>query len=310
MVQAAPTAGPSPRLLDTDTGKQVLQAERTFSKPYKYLINPENVCPDGVPVDLFVVFSTAGYSKARSVIRRTWGRDVRTSSGHRLIFIFGKPITTQLQNDIAFESLQLGDITQGDFKDSYRNLTLKTIMMLRWAMLHCPQARFVVKIDDDSFPNLGSFYRAMHGQAEETIYGQVMHGYVAEHSPDHRWYIPYEQFSGDVIPDFIVGGIYVIGGRVVELLYRARGQVKPFRLEDMYPTRMCTGVSRTRLDGMQYQKLPSLCEYQKAVYGHHVTAEEMNDLWYAMKQLVYKFQRLLFGMHICYCHTAQPLARL
>lgn len=293
---------------ELDIANDGLSIERQYNKPNKYLIQPHNVCPPNVGIDyLFVVFSAAGYASTRRVIRDTWAKEARRSSGNRVIFIFGKPGTTELQNALAFESEQFGDVVQEDFRDSYLNLTFKTVAMLRWASIHCPQARFVIKIDDDTLPNLANLYRAMHGQPEDAIYGEVKHGYVPERSPNHKWHIPYEEFKGDVVPDFITGGMYVIGGRVVDLLYKATGQVKPFRMEDMFLTGMCAErarVTRTHLVGSRIEKLSSPYEYRKSIYGHHVTAREMKELWYALKRLEYKCIHLFLSVHFCYCHEA------
>lgn len=292
---------------DTDIAKLSLPAERLHNKPYKYLLTPDGVCPKGAPIDyLFMVFSAPEYVEARNVIRRTWGRDATRSAGNRLLFLFGRPSTEKWQSALEFESQQYGDILQEDFQDSYRNLTHKTVMMLRWTTAQCPQARFVVKIDDDCFPNLGNFYRAMHGQPEDAVYGELKHREIPTRTPGHKWYIPYDEISSDVLPDFVSGGMYAIGGQVVDLLYRATGQVKAFRMEDAFLTGMCAeraGVARTHLVGTYNLKLSSLCEYKKAIYGHHVNPKELNDLWYAMKRLEYKCHRLLFSFHFCYCRT-------
>ena len=43
---------------------------------------------------------------------------------------------------------------QGDFLDSYRNLSYKNIMGKLWVSQFCEQAEFVVKTDDDQFIDL------------------------------------------------------------------------------------------------------------------------------------------------------------
>ena len=45
------------------------------------------------------------------------------------------------------------DILQWDFIDHYRNLTIKSILGLKWASDFCSTAKFVVKLDDDVFFN-------------------------------------------------------------------------------------------------------------------------------------------------------------
>ncbi|KAH7946185.1 hypothetical protein HPB49_021224 [Dermacentor silvarum] len=74
-------------------------------------------------------------------------------------------------------------------------------MLLRWAYLHCPQARFVVKIDDDCFSNLANIYRIVHGQPEDAIYGELLHKHIPSRDPLDKWHVPYEELPADVFPD-------------------------------------------------------------------------------------------------------------
>ena len=45
------------------------------------------------------------------------------------------------------------DIVQEDFIDSYRNLTVKSIMALKWATKYCKNAKLIFKMDDDTLVN-------------------------------------------------------------------------------------------------------------------------------------------------------------
>jgi len=40
------------------------------------------------------------------------------------------------------------DIIQGDFHDSFRNLTIKDIMFMRWMTTYCPQTKFIFKVSN------------------------------------------------------------------------------------------------------------------------------------------------------------------
>ena len=67
--------------------------------------------------------------------------------------------TEQLQQDsIRNESLVHGDIVQGNFLDSYKNLTYKTVMGHMWVSRFCRQAEFVMKADDDIYLDLYGLY--------------------------------------------------------------------------------------------------------------------------------------------------------
>ena len=56
--------------------------------------------------------------------------------------------------EIQNEHLLYGDIVQGDFVDTYRNLSLKAVVGNLWVSKFCSQAEFVVKTDDDMFVDL------------------------------------------------------------------------------------------------------------------------------------------------------------
>ena len=59
------------------------------------------------------------------------------------------------------------------FQDSYHNLTLKTVMGLKWMSIFCPHAKFILKTDDDIYVNVplltstaaleSNFYNNIHG---------------------------------------------------------------------------------------------------------------------------------------------------
>lgn len=52
------------------------------------------------------------------------------------------------------ESSTHNDIIQENFYDSYNNLTIKSIIMLKWLLNNCNRGKFLMKTDDDMFVNL------------------------------------------------------------------------------------------------------------------------------------------------------------
>jgi hypothetical protein len=52
------------------------------------------------------------------------------------------------------EDADFGDIIQFNFCESYRNLTLKTLMGFKWATEFCSNAHFIMKTDDDVYVNI------------------------------------------------------------------------------------------------------------------------------------------------------------
>ncbi|XP_037075434.1 beta-1,3-galactosyltransferase 4-like, partial [Pollicipes pollicipes] len=107
---------------------------------------------------LVVVASTPANVSRRNVIRATWGT-VALRTDVVLVFLVGRT-TERVQARLMREHAEHGDIVQGNFVDSYRNLTLKTTCMLEWVSRFCSRASLVLKVDEDVFlhiPNLLSF---------------------------------------------------------------------------------------------------------------------------------------------------------
>ena len=63
-----------------------------------------------------------------------------------------------MQKKIYKESEKYEDIIQGDFIDTYHNLSYKAVMGNVWVSEFCEQAEFVVKADDDQFIDLYEVY--------------------------------------------------------------------------------------------------------------------------------------------------------
>ncbi|NWW14641.1 B3G5B glucosaminyltransferase, partial [Oreocharis arfaki] len=91
------------------------------------------------------------------------------------------------------ESRQRGDILQGDFGDTYGNLTRKTLLLLRWARACCGGAAFVLKADDDAFVHVPAVatYLATWRQRPARLYLGRVHWWVApQRDPRSRHHVP------------------------------------------------------------------------------------------------------------------------
>ena len=54
-----------------------------------------------------------------------------------------------MQRRLGEEWRRHGDILQERFPDTYTNLTVKSLMMLKWHQTSCQGARYLLKADDD-----------------------------------------------------------------------------------------------------------------------------------------------------------------
>lgn len=83
------------------------------------------------------------------------------------------------------ESMKYGDVIVENFIDMYYNLTLKSIMLLKWVKFNCPTARYIMKVDDDVYLNVENVFKIVG--SEESVATNVLLGklYTTER-PDRR----------------------------------------------------------------------------------------------------------------------------
>ena len=124
---------------------------------FKFLINTD-ICNVERIALVSIIHSAADNKPARSMIRESWGNPSIPDIATRLVFLLGSTQDTGLQASIQEESDQFGDIIQGDFLDTYHNLSYKAIMGNLWVSEFCEQAEFVVKTDDDMYVDLYEVY--------------------------------------------------------------------------------------------------------------------------------------------------------
>ena len=88
------------------------------------------------PQVLVVIQSAPKNKNLRDEVRRTWGKSCVTThnSWCSLVFILGQLSndTDPLQDEIENEFNEYGDILQDSFLDSYNNLTIKSIHILKY----------------------------------------------------------------------------------------------------------------------------------------------------------------------------------
>ena len=84
----------------------------------------------------------------------SWGEPDIPGVVTKLAFLLGRPSDDKKQEILEEESRKHRDIVQGDFMDTYHNLSYKAIMGNLWVSEFCDQAEFVVKTDDDMFIDL------------------------------------------------------------------------------------------------------------------------------------------------------------
>ena len=229
---------------------------------FRYTLRPNALCKEKPVYLLIYIHSAPAHHRQRSFIRETWGnRRNFDNVTLDLVFLVGRPDTSVVQASILLESDMHGDILQEDFVDSYRNLTLKGVMGLRWIAEHCSSSRlrYVMKTDDDIFVNIFNVLKHLSqlDVEEPTLNRTVMcllwTRMKVVRNPSSKWYIPKQDFAPDYFPHYCSGSAFIYTSDLVLPLYNASLFTPFFWVDDFYVSGLL--VSRV---GASYRKLNHL----------------------------------------------------
>ncbi|XP_072167034.1 N-acetyllactosaminide beta-1,3-N-acetylglucosaminyltransferase 4-like [Diadema setosum] len=210
---------------------------------YKYIHNPD-VCSkgDGRRLKVLVIFMVTTAPKnieRRNLIRQTYGNrrnwPILSRGTFRVVFLLGAVRQPSLQAQLDMEAATHGDIVQEDFVDSYANLTLKTVMGLKWVASRCRQATFTMKIDDDSMIHQNRLLRLLKNAttrnftAAEALIAAPVH-----RNTSSKYYISEKYFPAPTYPPYLNGPGYILSTDLVEGLLREATTTPLFPWEDVF----------------------------------------------------------------------------
>lgn len=212
---------------------------------------------------------------------------------------------------IRSESEQYGDIIQENFIDTYNNLTLKSVLALKWMIQRCAQrSAFFMKVDDDTFLNVPNLLHYLLG-GTIPLYNDTLdlydthtyhvllprnrfnitRNYLGGHlfcssRPvsliSNKWYMPYYMFPGDKYPKYLSGSAYVMSADVVPRLYQAALNTTFIHIEDVYLTGICAEkihLPRRHNALFSYTRARDWCSFRGSISQHEVKDESMLDAY-------------------------------
>ncbi|KAG4079473.1 hypothetical protein HA402_005170 [Bradysia odoriphaga] len=209
---------------------------------------------------VIIVLSARTNFNDRNLIRQTYG-SVQYANNVQilaLIFILSQS-GAQADDEAVNKKLQaerdlFGDTMMGDFVDSYRNLTLKTIMAYEWLTEYCRQAQFVVKTDDDVIVNIFELTHQLDSfspaeMASSNIWGWIHFNEDTIKDEKSRFYAPAVDFPSGKFPEHCAGVGYITTFGVVERIINEISNSFPGRVsthEDVF----MTGVVPAHINSM------------------------------------------------------------
>ncbi|CAM1313989.1 Uncharacterised protein r2_g2449 [Pycnogonum litorale] len=225
---------------------------------YAYVKSLTDTCSKNPGIFILHVVHTApNHHKHRKYIRQTRGN----SSVHlkmATLFFIGIPGNTKELIRLFKEAEEYKDIVIQEYKDSYRNLTLKAMSWLQWVVQYCPQAAYILKTDDDVFVNTFQVFKFLNVIESQSKLGRrdnimcsirINNGVIRSKS---KWYVSKAEYSDDKYPPHCPGFAVIIGSDAVRRLHNASYYVPFFWIDDVYFTgvlRLKANITITRING-------------------------------------------------------------
>ena len=213
------------------------------SSIYNFNLNPdsklchfENSTNDYVRIFTYIHSSPSSFKK-RMFIRESW-----TSRSHfnyiRVMFVMGISSNKQINEQLLLESNIYNDILIGNFNDTYRNLTHKCVISLKWINQNCRDIDFIIKADDDTVFNIPVLHAYLNAlkltNAKKSI---VCHGYKKTkivRDPKKKWYVSKSELGGSFYLPYCVGFGLAMTFDLVDPMLNAINHTPFFWIDDYF----------------------------------------------------------------------------
>ncbi|XP_055701839.1 beta-1,3-galactosyltransferase 5-like [Phlebotomus papatasi] len=203
-------------------------------RDFDYIINQKSCRQLKMqPKFIILIHSAPRKRENRDNIRQTWGG---WKLDHRVLFLLGTVDSEDLQNDIQSESDFFGDIVQGNFVDSYKNLSYKHIMAMKWATEFCPETQFIFKSDDDIFVNTPLMWKYIYRMRNKRNFMFCVISWKPGVIRDERskWYVSPEEYPNETYPVYCPGCGVLLTIDVAQKLHKAAETTPFFWVDDVY----------------------------------------------------------------------------
>ncbi|KAH9515218.1 Lactosylceramide 1,3-N-acetyl-beta-D-glucosaminyltransferase [Bulinus truncatus] len=232
--------------------------------------------------------SSRDHFEFRKMVRKSWGSISKNPNAYVILLFFIGLDTMQhspIQQKVDYEAKEFGDIVQDDYIDSYRNLSLKTLSILKWVSEYCPKSQFILKADDDMYINVPLLIDHLKNHAHSSgpnptfILGQVSPNDNPIRDNSSKGFVSVKEYNETRYPTYVFGPSYSMTTSAARLIYEASKTVPYFSLEDVYVTGMCARKAGIPLihSHLFYNIRLSVsgCTFRNRISAHEFQHDEM-----------------------------------
>lgn len=211
---------------------------------------------------ILVLSAPANFVKRQKTRQVPW-RPANVPDGRggvKLVFLIGAVDDAGLQENIAKEAEEFGDILQLGLMDGYVNLPYKTIAGFIWAAgTYSP--RYLLKADDDIFVDPTRLVDIMEAKfpadsipSTDTIHCVLFRNFRPERRTDgvnKKWSVSAEIYPRTKYPPYCNGWLYVLDVTLAKKIAIAATETPYHFVDDIY----VTGLARERVGGSKVEYL-------------------------------------------------------
>lgn len=140
---------------------------------------------------------------------------------------------------IEKESSDENDILQGNFEDTYHNVTRKVLMGMHFVKVHCPQVNRIIVADDDAVILPWNLYPVLDKISTNDSNNFYFGGFAVDQAiprrdKNDRWYVAPTDFNCTYYPTYPSGTMYVLSQNTLNTFHYLSQVVSLFAWEDVY----------------------------------------------------------------------------
>ncbi|KAK7137197.1 hypothetical protein R3I93_017312 [Phoxinus phoxinus] len=219
--------------------KEIGNYHVAYPQNYRFILDQPEKCEQQKPFVVVIVPVAPENFEARNAIRITWGSEKLVRDRVVLVlFLLGSRIGNEtLQEQLQNESQQYQDLLQSNFQDSYRNLTIKTMVMMEWLSGKCQQASYAAKVDSDVLLNMNNLIKmlvSLKKLQHNYITGLVLSGNSVLRDPTNKFYVPHNVYPKSRYPPYPLGMCYIFSMDLPEKILQVSRHIRPIFIEDAY----------------------------------------------------------------------------
>ncbi|CAC5395489.1 B3GALT1 [Mytilus coruscus] len=268
--------------------------------PIKSPMFERDICGNATVYLFILIFSGPGHYNRRQAIRETWLSNVNRFTRYTFVTAFSKRFNELL----GIEIREKKDIVQFNFIDTYKNLTYKTMSSFNWITKVCPQASYVLKVDDDNWLNTKSLLETLkRGMVENKVGVSCTSRGSPNRDPSNKYFIPEAIYHEHIYPPYCSGPAYVLSTNVIIQILNIHKHVPFFPLEDIYIglclKKLNIGVINIcGFNNVRVYANPCWMKSKFIISVHEMLPMELSKIWTTKCEGFYPLQKLKALMYI------------